>query len=145
MIAGGEPYALEYNARFGDPETQAVLPLLKSDLVEIMEATIDGRLSEVSVEWEGGNCVAVVAASKGYPGAYEKGREIKIGKIDGAEVFHAGDAFKDGKLVTSGGRVLAVSAKGKDIEEARKKAYSAIENISFDGMFYRRDIAEGVK
>lgn len=140
MIAGGKLYVLEYNARFGDPETQAVLPLLKTDIVDIMEAIIDGKLSSVNVEWEDKTAVTVVCASGGYPGEYEKGKEIKISEPDDAFIYHAGTAFKDGKLVTSGGRVLAVTAKGTDIEDARRKAYKAIEKIGFDGMFYRKDI-----
>ncbi|MBQ8658660.1 MAG: phosphoribosylamine--glycine ligase [Clostridia bacterium] len=135
---------IEYNARFGDPETQVVLPMLKTDLMEIFEAVTDERLSEVKVEWEEGACVCVVLASGGYPEAYEKGKAITIGDLDEDCVLcHAGTAIKDGKLVTSGGRVLGVCAKGKDIEEARQKAYKNAEKISFEGMYYRKDI--GIK
>lgn len=133
-------YVLEYNARFGDPETQAVLPLLKTDLVEIMEAIIDERLSEIDVEWSTDTAVTVVLASGGYPNSYPKGKEISIGDVGECKVYHAGTAMKDGKLVTAGGRVLAVTAIGKDIPDAREKAYAAAKNISFDGMFYRKDI-----
>ncbi len=135
---------IEYNARFGDPETQVILPMLKTDLMEIFEAIVDERLDEVEIEWEEGACVCVVLASGGYPERYEKGKEITFGKQDaGIVVYHAGTANKDGKTVTSGGRVLGVCAKGVDIESARKQAYAAAEKISFEGMYYRKDI--GVK
>ncbi len=132
---------IEYNARFGDPETQVVLPLLKTDLLEIFEAVTDERLSGIKVEWEPGACVCVVLASGGYPVKYEKGKEIAIGDLDKDVVLcHAGTKIKDGKLVTDGGRVLGVCAKGETIEEAREKAYRNVEKIRFDGMHYRRDI-----
>ena len=135
---------IEYNSRFGDPETQVVLPMLKTDLMEIFEAVVDERLDEVKIEWSDGACVCVVLASGGYPEHYEKGKEITIGKLDEDVVLcHAGTALKDGKLVTSGGRVLGVCAKGADVEEARKKAYASAEKISFEGMYYRKDI--GIK
>ena len=135
---------IEYNSRFGDPETQVILPMLKTDLMEIFEAVTDERLDEVEIEWEEGCCVCLVLASGGYPEKYEKGKEITIGDLDeGVVLCHAGTAMKDGKLVTSGGRVLGVCAKGADIEEARKKAYDNAEKIKFDGMYYRTDI--GVK
>lgn len=144
MITEKGPKVLEYNARFGDPETQVVLPRLKSDLYEIFDAIIDSRLSDVDIQWTDDACVCVILASGGYPENYKKGLPITIGKLpDDIMLYHAGTAFKDGKLVTSGGRVIGVTAKGKDIEEARKKAYAAIENIHFDGMFYRHDI--GIK
>lgn len=144
MIVNGTPYVLEYNARFGDPETQAVLPLLKTDLVDIFDAVIDRRLKDVKVEWEDGSCIVVVLASKGYPEQYEKGAEITIGDVKDCKVYHAGTALKDGKLVTNGGRVLGVSAKGKDIPSAREKAYEALQNIRFDGMQFRKDIGQSV-
>ena len=135
---------IEYNARFGDPETQVILPMLKTDLMEIFEAITDERLADVEIEWESGACVCVVLASGGYPTAYEKGKEITIGDLDeGIVLCHAGTAVKDNKLVTSGGRVLGVCAKGDTIEEARQKAYKNVEKIKFDGMHYRTDI--GVK
>ena len=144
MITKKGAKVLEYNARFGDPETQVVLPRLKTDLYEIFDAIIDGRLSDVDIQWTDDACVCVILASGGYPESYKKGVPIAIGKLPGDIVlYHAGTAFKDGKLVTSGGRVIGVTAKGKDIEEARKKAYDAIKNIHFDGMFYRHDI--GIK
>ena len=135
---------IEYNSRFGDPETQVVLPMLKTDLMEIFEAVVDERLDEVKIEWCDGACVCVVLASGGYPAAYEKGKEITIGDLaDDIVLCHAGTASKDGKLVTAGGRVMGVCAKGDTIEDARKKAYAAAEKISFDGMYYRKDI--GIK
>lgn len=144
MITDKGVKVLEYNARFGDPETQVVLPRLKTDLYEIFDAIIDSRLSEVNIEWTDDACVCVILASGGYPESYKKGVPITIGKLpDDITLYHAGTAIKDGKLVTSGGRVIGVTAKGADIEEARKKAYAAIEHIHFDGMFYRRDI--GIK
>ena len=135
---------IEYNSRFGDPETQVILPMLKTDLMEIFEAIVDERLDEVEIEWETGACVCLVLASGGYPEAYEKGKEITFDALDeGVVLYHAGTAMKDGKLVTSGGRVLGVVAKGKDVEEAREKVYANAEKIHFDGMFYRKDI--GIK
>ncbi len=134
---------VEYNSRFGDPETQVVLPMLKTDLMDIFEAVTDERLADIKIEWDDGACVCVVLASGGYPVHYQKGKEITIGDVGDCTVIHAGTAFKDGKIVTSGGRVLGVVAKGKDIDEARKKAYKAVENISWEGMSYRSDI--GVK
>lgn len=135
---------LEYNARFGDPETQVVLPRLKTDLLEIFNAIIDERLSEINIEWNDDAAVCVILASGGYPENYAKGVPIEIGKLDdGIILFHAGTAFKDGKLVTNGGRVIGVTALADTIEDARKKAYKNIENIKFDKMHYRTDI--GVK
>ncbi|MBQ7324013.1 MAG: phosphoribosylamine--glycine ligase [Clostridia bacterium] len=135
---------IEYNARFGDPETQVILPMLKTDLLEIMEAIVDERLADVQIEWEDGACVCLVLASGGYPEAYEKGKEITIGTLDeGIQLYHAGTAKKEGKLVTSGGRVLGVVAKGATLNEAREKAYANAKKIHFDGMYYRKDI--GIK
>ena len=131
---------VEYNSRFGDPETQVILPMLKTDLMDVFEAVTDERLSDIKIEWEEGACVCVVLASGGYPLGYTKGKEIEIGNIGDAVLVHAGTAVKDGKLVTSGGRVLGVVAKGKTVEDARKKAYKAVENIHWDGMQYRSDI-----
>ena len=135
---------IEYNARFGDPETQVILPMLKTDLMEIFEAIVDERLEEVEIEWEDGACVCLVLASGGYPEKYEKGKEITFGDLDSDVVIcHAGTAEKDGKIVTSGGRVLGVCAKGSDIESARQKVYKNAGKIHFDGMYYRKDI--GIK
>lgn len=135
---------IEYNSRFGDPETQVVLPMLKTDLLDIFEAVTDERLADIRIEWEEGSCVCVVLASGGYPVKYEKGKVIEIGALDpDVFLYHAGTAVKDGKLVTAGGRVLGVSAKGATVEEARKKAYENVKKIFFDGMHYRTDI--GIK
>ncbi len=134
---------VEFNSRFGDPETQVVLPMLKTDLMEIFEAVTDGRLGDIKVEWESGACVCVVLASGGYPLGYAKGKEIKIGDVGDCTIVHAGTAVRDGKLVTNGGRVLGVVAKGENIESARVKAYSAAANIGWENMFYRKDI--GIK
>ena len=135
---------IEYNSRFGDPETQVILPMLKTDLMEIFEAVTDERLADIDIQWETGACVCVVLASGGYPESYEKGKEITIGCLDeGVTLCHAGTAKKDNKLVTSGGRVLGVCAKGESLEEARKKAYKNVEKICFEKMHYRKDI--GIK
>ena len=135
---------IEYNARFGDPETQVILPMLKTDLMEIFEAIVDERLGEVKIEWEEGACVCLVLASGGYPEQYEKGKEIALGELDpDVALFHAGTARKDGKLITSGGRVLGVVAKGETLEQARQKVYANAERIHFEGMYYRKDI--GIK
>lgn len=135
---------IEYNSRFGDPETQVILPMLKTDLMDIFEAVTDERLADIDIEWETGSCVCVVLASGGYPEAYAKGKEITVGDLDeGVVLCHAGTAIKDGKLVTSGGRVLGVCAKGASLEQARKKAYANVEKVRFEKMHYRTDI--GVK
>lgn len=134
---------VEYNSRFGDPETQVILPMLKTDLLDIFEAVTDGRLKDIKIEWESGACVCVVLASGGYPLSYIKGKEITIGDTGDVTIIHAGTAKRDGKLLTNGGRVLNVVAKGETVEKAREKAYAAIENISWDGMQYRSDI--GIK
>jgi phosphoribosylamine--glycine ligase len=134
---------VEYNSRFGDPETQVVLPMLKTDLMDIFEAVTDGKLADIKIEWEQGACVCVVLASGGYPVSYVKGKEITIGDIGDCSIIHAGTTMKDGKLVTNGGRVLGVVAKGKDVDEARQKAYAAVKNIHWENMQYRKDI--GIK
>ena len=146
MIRDNMPYTLEFNCRLGDPETQPVLSRLKTDLTDIALAIADERLSAINLEWKPEVSVCVVAASKGYPGAYEKGKVIKglddAGKMDDVIVFHAGTAFNKNKIVTAGGRVLGVTALGKDIKDAKEKAYKAIEKIHFSGMHYRKDIAD---
>jgi phosphoribosylamine--glycine ligase len=145
ILPDSGPEILEYNCRFGDPETQVILPRLKSDLAQILMATAQGRLAEVQVEWSDEVCVCVVVASGGYPGKYEKGKVIT--GIDAAQqdpkvtVFHAGTAIKDGQLVTNGGRVLGVTALGSDYRDALDRCYEAVKKIHFDGMYYRRDIA----
>ena len=135
---------IEYNARFGDPETQVVLPLLKTDLMEIFLAVTEERLADVKIEWEEGACVCVVLASGGYPQHYEKGKPIEIGDLDeGVFLYHAGTKREGGVLKTSGGRVIGVCAKGATVAEAREKAYRNVEKIRFEGMQYRKDI--GIK
>ena len=144
MITVEGPKVVEFNARFGDPETQVVLPLLDGDLVQIMCACADGTLADVPIHWKDGAAVCVVLAAGGYPAAYEKGNEIH-GIADaektGALVFHAGTAAKEGKLVTNGGRVLGVVGMGEDIASAVQAAYAAVEKISFKDAYYRKDIA----
>ena len=144
MVTSDGPKVVEFNARFGDPETQVVLPLLDSDLVAIMCACADGTLADVPIRWKDGAAVCVVLASGGYPGHYDKGQDIH-GLADaeamGALVFHAGTAMKDGKLVTNGGRVLGVVGRGTDISSAVDAAYAAAAKISFKDAYYRKDIA----
>ncbi|WP_456437757.1 phosphoribosylamine--glycine ligase [Desulfurobacterium sp.] len=134
---------LEFNVRFGDPEAQVILRRMKTDLIELCERTIEGNLIE-EIEWDERTAICVVLASRGYPGKYEKGKEItgieEAEKIDDVVVFHAGTAIKDGKLVTNGGRVLNVTAMGKDIREAMDNVYAAVNRIHFEGMHYRKDI-----
>jgi phosphoribosylamine--glycine ligase len=144
MITKDGPKTIEFNARMGDPETQVVLPRLKTDLVDIVLAAMNGRLGEMDIEWSDEAAVCVIAASEGYPGSYPKGRAItgiEAAEAQGALVFHAGTAFKDGELVTSGGRVLGIVGLGRDIAEARKRAYEAVSVIEFEGMQNRSDIA----
>lgn len=144
MIVEGEPVVLEFNARFGDPETQVVLPLLKTDLVDILVAVVQGNLDRANIEWSSQACVGVVLASAGYPGNYKTGFPIRgIDNLDkDMLVFHAGTRLgKDGIIYTDGGRVLTVAGTGKDMVEAREKVYSNIRNIHFEGCYYRKDIA----
>lgn len=142
MITAQGPKVLEFNARFGDPETQPVLSLLETDLVEIIDAILEKRLDSIDIKWKKQSSVCVVLASGGYPGSYEKGKVIKgLDQVPGdVMVFHAGTAEKEGEFVTAGGRVLGVTAAGPDILSAIKSAYKAIEKISFEGMQYRKDI-----
>ena len=140
MLTKNGPKVIEYNCRFGDPETQVVLPLLKSDLLTIMQATTEGKLAETAVEFSDGAACCVVMASGGYPGSYEKGYEITIPEGLSAEVFVAGAALKEGKLVTGGGRVLGVTATADTLAEAVAKSYENVEKITFEKAFYRRDI-----
>jgi len=143
MMTPHGPKVLEFNTRFGDPETEAILLRLESDLVEILEAAVNGRVSGISIKLKPGASVCVIAASAGYPGKYVGGRLISgLDSVpDGVEVFHAGTKLKDGEIVTAGGRVLAVTAAGEDLRDALAKVYGAMEGISFEGMQYRRDIA----
>jgi phosphoribosylamine--glycine ligase len=145
MITGGGPRVLEFNVRFGDPETQPILMRLKSDLLEVLLAVCDGRLDQVTLVWDPRPAVCVVMASEGYPGDYEKGRKIsgldRAGKVDDVVVFHAGTKQQDGDIVTNGGRVLGVTALGETVSRAKSLAYEAADIIKFEGAYYRRDIA----
>lgn len=158
MIVNGEPFVLEYNVRFGDPETEALMPLLKTDLLDIMEHTATGTLKDIQIVWENKSCVTVVMASAGYPGGFAKGKEIKglekAGSLNNIVVFHAGTMFHTektprgmieydkSKIVTAGGRVLAVTGTGEDLQDAINKAYDAVQTISFDGAHWRKDIGK---
>ncbi|HOA19043.1 MAG TPA: phosphoribosylamine--glycine ligase [Sedimentibacter sp.] len=144
MIENNQAKVLEYNARFGDPETEVVLPRLKSDLIDIMLKCIEGNLTEDDLQWEDNKCVTVILASGGYPESYEKGKEITgINEVDDdIIIFHGGTKLSGNKTVTDGGRVLAVTAMGKSLEEARKKVYKNIPKINFEKMEYRTDIAK---
>jgi len=145
MITAGGPKVLEFNARFGDPETQPILMRLKSDLLEVLLAVCDGTLDKVDLQWDTRPAVCVVMASCGYPGSYEKGKVITgiehAEKNHDVKVFHAGTAMKDGRLVTNGGRVLGVTAMGDTIAQAQVAAYQAVKQIDFEGAYYRTDIA----
>ena len=145
MITPKGPKVIEYNCRFGDPETQVVLPRLKTDIVDIFDAINNETLSELDIEWSDEACTCVIMASGGYPKSYPKGIEITgltDGQLDGVTVYHAGTAIKDGKLVTAGGRVLGVTALGSDIADALQKSYAAVEKINFDGAHFRKDIGK---
>lgn len=145
MITPKGPKVIEYNCRFGDPETQVVLPRLKTDIVDIFEAIDNETLSDLDVEWSDDACACVIMASGGYPKSYPKGIEItglSNGQLDGVTVYHAGTKLQDNKLVTSGGRVLGVTALGDTLENALKKSYDAVGKIHFEGAHYRRDIGK---
>lgn len=145
MITPKGPKVIEYNCRFGDPETQVVLPRLKTDIVDIFEAIDNETLSDLDIEWSDDACACVIMASGGYPKSYPKGIEItglSNGQLDGVTVYHAGTKLQDNKLVTSGGRVLGVTALGDTLENALKKSYDAVEKIHFEGAHYRRDIGK---
>ena len=146
MVTPGGPKALEYNVRFGDPETQPLMMRLKSDLVEAMEATIDGRLDEITIEWDTRTAVGIVMASGGYPGPYEKGKVISgleaVAGMDDVVAFQAGTREVDGRIVTSGGRVLCVTALGDTVQAAKARAWEAVQLIDFDGAQYRTDISD---
>ncbi len=146
MITGEGPKVLEFNARFGDPEAQPILPRMEGDIVPVLEACIDGTLAGHSLSWKKEACVCVVLASGGYPGKYEKGLPIEgldeASSEEGVIVFHAGTARKEGKIVTAGGRVLGVTALGATVREAIEKSYRAAEKIHFEGRHFRRDIGQ---
>ena len=144
MVVKGEPYVLEFNCRFGDPETQVILPLLKTDLFDIMTNTVNGTLGDLKIEWLKKSAVTVVIASGGYPEKHIHGYEISgfnDVKPEEAIVFHAGTKTENGKTVTAGGRVLAVSAVSDDIKSTVDKVYKSVEKIKFENSYYRRDIA----
>jgi len=145
MLTRSGPKVLEFNARFGDPETQVYLPRLENDLVELLEASVDGSLDRIELKWNPMSTVCVVLASGGYPGSYAKGKSIQgldaAASMPNVKVFHAGTARAGGQVVTNGGRVLGVTALGKDLRAARDLAYAAAERIAFEGGFFRRDIA----
>lgn len=148
MLTEEGPKVLEYNARFGDPEAQVVLPRMKNDIIEVVEACIDGTLDQVDLQFEDNAAVCVVLASEGYPVKYDKGLEIteleEFEKHEGYYCFHAGTKLADGKLVTNGGRVLGITAKGSDLKEARANAYAATEWVQFDNKYMRHDIGKAI-
>ena len=148
MLTKDGPKVLEYNCRFGDPEAQVVLPRMENDIVDVFEACIDGTLDQIDLRFSDDACVCVVLASDGYPVAYEKGKEIRgLESFEGRDdyfCFHAGSAMKDGQIVTSGGRVLGITALGRDLKEARAKAYEAVEWVDFDNKYFRHDIAKAI-
>ncbi len=148
MVKDGVPYVLEFNARFGDPETQVVLPLLQTDLVDVLEAVVEHRLEQLPIEWSDEAAVCVVMSSGGYPGKYSTGMPIsglpEPGISDSVTVFHAGTTSKDDQVVTSGGRVLGVTAVSSNLAQARSQAYEAVQAIHFDGCYFRTDIASRV-
>jgi phosphoribosylamine--glycine ligase len=145
IITSEGPRVLEFNCRFGDPETQALLPRVKSDLLPLLEATIDGEINKCAIEWDTRAAVTVVLASAGYPGKYETGKSISglddAAKVKDVQIFHAGTKRANGEIKTAGGRVLAVTALGLTIEDARQRAYDAVSRIHFENCYYRRDIA----
>ena len=148
MLTEKGPRVLEYNARFGDPETQVVLPRMKNDIIAVMEACIDGKLHEIDLQFEDNAAVCVVLASEGYPVKYEKGFVIKgLEKFDGQDsyfCFHAGTKKSEAGIVTNGGRVLGITAKGKDLKEARANAYAAAKWVSFENKYMRYDIGKAI-
>ena len=148
MLTSEGPKVLEYNARFGDPEAQVVLPRMKNDIIEVMEACIDGTLDEIDLQFEDNAAVCVILASNGYPVKYEKGFPIhgleKFENKDGYYVFHAGTKKEKEEIVTNGGRVLGVTAKGSDLRQARANAYEAVQWIDFDSKYYRHDIGKAI-
>ena len=146
MITAGGPRVLEFNVRFGDPETQPILMRLKSDLLEVILAVCDGTLDQVKLKWDSRPAVCVVMASGGYPGDYQKGKKItglqEVRQLENVMVFHAGTKKQNGDLLTNGGRVLGVTALGRTIADAKTRAYRAVDKIQFEGAYYRRDIAD---
>jgi len=148
MLTESGPKVLEFNARFGDPETQPIMMRIKNDIVPIFEACIDGTLATQTLQWKPESTVCVVMAAKGYPGSYEKGKEIRGLNLDEnqqAMVFHAGTKLDNGKVLTNGGRVLGVTALGLNINQAIKNAYSVVDKIKWDGIHFRKDIGNKAK
>ena len=145
MLTKAGPKVLEFNARFGDPETQVYLTRLENDLVELLDASVSGTLNKVELKWKPMPAVCVVMASGGYPGSYAKGKPIRgldeAERLPNTKVFHAGTAGTGDSIVTNGGRVLGVTSLGKDLRSARDSAYAAVDRIQFEGAQYRRDIA----
>jgi phosphoribosylamine--glycine ligase len=145
MLTKEGPKILEFNARFGDPETQVYLTRLENDLVELLDASVGGTLAQHELKWKPEASVCVIMASGGYPGSYPKGKVITgldaANALPHTKVFHAGTALKDGRIVTNGGRVLGVTTLGKDLRAAQTAAYAAVEKIHFEGAHFRRDIA----
>jgi phosphoribosylamine--glycine ligase len=145
MLTKNGPRVLEFNARFGDPETQVYLTRLENDLVELLDASVSGKLDKIELKWNPAASVCVVMASGGYPGNYEKGKPIRgldeAVKLPNVKVFHAGTTLKRNEIVTNGGRVLGVTALGKDLRTAQAAVYAAVEKIQFDGAQFRHDIA----
>ncbi len=144
MVTAAGVRVLEYNVRLGDPETQVVLPLLENDLLDVFEALLDGRLHEMTLRWSQESAACVVMAAPGYPGAYEKGVPLDIPESDNVTAFHAGTSWQDGRLVSSGGRVLGVTAVGAGLRAALDKAYGGVAKIGFPGAQYRRDLGRGL-
>ena len=148
MLTEEGPKVLEYNARFGDPEAQVVLPRMKNDILDVVEACVDGTLDQIDLQFEDNAAVCVVLASEGYPVQYEKGYPItgleEFSKHEGYYCFHAGTKFEDGNIVTNGGRVLGVTAKGANLKEARKNAYAATEWVQFKNKYKRNDIGKAI-
>jgi len=146
MLTEEGPKVLEFNVRFGDPETQVILPLLKNDLIEIMEAVISGSLSKVEASYDSRTALCVVLTSGGYPGKYEKGKTIsglkEAEKMENILIFHAGTKREKGKLLTNGGRVLGVTGLAKTVKEAIENTYEAVKKIGFEGCYFRRDIGQ---
>ena len=144
MMTARGPEVLEYNARFGDPETQAILVRLESDLVDAIDACVDGTLADTELRWTPGASACVVASSGGYPGSYKTGFPISglaaAAQVPGVQVFHAGTSARDDQIVTAGGRVLGVTAVDESLQQALDRAYQALGEVHFDGIYFRRDI-----
>ena len=146
IIVKGEPIVIEYNVRMGDPETEVVIPRIKSDLVELFQAVANGNLNDVSLAIDQRSATTVMIVSGGYPEEYEKGKEIfGLDKMEDSLVYHSGTKIENGKLVTNGGRVLAITSFGNDFQEAIKKSYQNIDKLHFDKMYFRKDIGKDLK